>query len=61
MRYSSSKSETTIDSLREAQTKAAKKVYFTKNQSSPTFLKITTSNFQEMILAMFRKFCHNKI
>ena len=43
--YSRSKSEATIGSLWEAQTKTAKIDYFTKNLSSPTFFEITTSKF----------------
>ena len=56
MRYSGSKSEATVGSLWEAQTKTAKIDYFTKNLSSPTFFEITTSNFQKMFLDIFRKF-----
>ena len=50
LRYSRSKSEATIGSLWEAQTKTAKIDYFTENLSSPSFFEITTSNFQEMFL-----------
>ena len=60
LRYSRSKSEATIGSLWEAQTKTAKIDYFTKNLSSPTFFDITTSNFQEVFLDIFRKFCRKK-
>ena len=34
----------------------AKKDYFTKNPSSPTFFGINTLNFQEMFLAILEKF-----
>ena len=37
--------------------KTAKKDYFTKNLSSLMIFEINTSNFQEMFLAIFRKFC----
>ena len=52
-----SKSEAKIGSLWEVQTKTAKKDYYTKNLSHPTFFEITTSNFKEMFLATFRKMC----
>ena len=55
--YSRLKSEATIGSLWEEQTKTVKIDYFTKNLSSPTFFEITTSSFQEMFLDIFRKFC----
>ena len=58
-RYSRSKLEATIGSLWEAQIKSAKIDYFTKNLSS-TFFEITTSNFQEMFLDIFRKFCQKE-
>ena len=38
----------------EAQTKTAKKDYFTKILS-PRFFEINTSNFQEMFLDIFKK------
>ena len=57
MRYSRSKSEATIGSLWEAQTKTAKIDYFTKNLSSTTFFEITTSNFQEMFQEKTVFFC----
>ena len=57
LRYSRSKSEPTIGSLWEAQTKTAKIDYFTKNLSSPTFFEITTLNFKETFLAIFKEFC----
>ena len=56
-RYSRSKSQSTTGSLWEAETKIVKKDYFTKNLSPLTFFKINTSNFQEMFLNIFRKFC----
>ena len=40
--------------------KNVKKDYFVKNLSS-TFFEINTSNFQGMFLAIFRKFCRNRI
>ena len=46
--------------LWEAQTKTAKKDYFTKILSSPRFFEINTSNFQEMFLDIFRKFCRKR-
>ena len=57
MRYSRLELETTTSSLWETQTKTAKKDYFTKNLSPPTFFEINTSNFQEMFLGIFIKFC----
>ena len=57
MRYSQSKTEATIGYLWEVQPKTAKKDYFTKKISSLTFFEINTSNFQEIFLAIFRKFC----
>ena len=60
MRYDRSKSEATTCSLWEAQTKTAKKDYFTKNLSSPTFLKINTLNFQEMFRDIFKKYCRKE-
>ena len=56
MRYDRSKSEATTGTLWEAQTKTAKKDYFTKILSPPRFFEINTSNFQEMILDILRKF-----
>ena len=50
MRYERSKSEATTGTLWEAQTKTAKKDYFTKILSPPRFLELETSNFQEMFL-----------
>ena len=47
--------EATIGSLWEAQTKTAKKNYFTKILSPPRFFEINTSNFQEMFLDIFKK------
>ena len=47
--------------LWEAQTKTAKKKYFTKILSSPRFFEINTSNFQEMILNIFIKICRKGI
>ena len=44
LRYSRSKSETTIGILWEAQTETAKIDYFTKNLSLPRFFEIITSN-----------------
>ena len=52
--YSRSKSKATIGSLWEAQTKTAKIDYFTKNLPPPTFFEITTSNFEETFLAIFK-------
>ena len=60
MKYSRSKLEATIGSLYEAQTKTTKKGYFIKNLSFPTFLEINTSNFQEIFLAILRKFSWKK-
>ena len=56
-----SKLEATIGSLWEAQTTTAKIDFFTKNLSSPTFFEINTSNFQEMFLNIFKKFCRKKL
>ena len=58
--YSWSKSEKTTGFLWEAQTKTAKKDYFTKILSPPRFFEINTSNFQEMFLKIFKKFCGKK-
>ena len=60
LRYSQSKLETTIGSLWEAQTNETKKDYFTKSISLPTIFEINTSNFQEMILSIFKKLCYKK-
>ena len=60
MRYDRSKSEATTGTLWEAQTKTAKKDYFTKNLSSPRFFEINTSNFQKMFLDIFKKFFRKK-
>ena len=60
MRYDRSKSEATAGSLWEAQTKTAKKNYFTKILSPPRFFEINTSNFQEMFLDIFKN-CVKKI
>ena len=57
LRYDRSKSEATTGSLWEAQTKTAKKDYFTKMLYPPRFLEINTSNFYEMFLNIFKKFC----
>ena len=57
LRYSRSKSEITIGSLWEAQSKTTKIDNFTKNLSPPRFFEIDTSNFQEMLLDIFKKFC----
>ena len=57
LRYSRSKFDATTGSLWEAQTKTAKIDYFTKNLSPPRFFQINTSNFQEMFLDIFKKFC----
>ena len=43
------------------QTKTVKIDYFTKNLSFPMFFEITTSNFQKMFLAIFRKFCQKEL
>ena len=59
MRYSRSKSKT--GSLWEAQTKTAKKEFFTKNLSSPKFFEINTSNFNGMFFAVLRKFCRKEL
>ena len=56
-----SKSEATTGTLWEAQTKTVKKDYFTKILSSPRLLEINTSNFQEMFLDIFKKFCRKKL
>ena len=61
MRYDWSKSEATTGTLWEAQTKTAKKDYFTKNLFPTTFFEINTSNFQEMLLDIFKKFCRKKL
>ena len=61
LRYSRSKSETTTVTLWEVQTKTAKIDYFTKNLSPPRFFEINASNFQEMFLDIFRKFCRKKL
>ena len=53
LRYSRSMLEATIGSLWEAQTKIAKKDYFTKILSPPRFFEINTSIFQEMFLDIF--------
>ena len=53
MKYYRSKLEATTGSLLEAQTKTAKKDYFTKNLPLPTFFEINTLNFQEMFLDIF--------
>ena len=45
LRYDRSKLEATTGTLWEAQTKTAKKDYFTKILSSPRFFEINTSNF----------------
>ena len=45
LRYGRSKSEATIGSFWNAQTKTAKKDYFTKNLSCPTLFEINTLNF----------------
>ena len=45
LRYSISKSEAITGSLWEAQTKTAKKDYFTKILSPPRFFELDTSNF----------------
>ena len=50
-------SENTTGILWEAQTKTAKIDHFTKNLSSPRFFKINTSNFQEILLDIFKKCC----
>ena len=60
LKYSRLKSEATIGSLWEAKTKTAKIDYFTKNLSSSTLFEITTSNFQEMFLDIFIKFCRKE-
>ena len=39
-------------SLWEGQTKTAKKDYFTKKLSPPTFFKMTISNFQEILCSL---------
>ena len=57
LRYVRSKSEATISTLWEAQTKMVKKDYFIKILSPPSFFELETSNFQEMILNIFKKFC----
>ena len=54
------KSEATTGSLWEAQNITVKKDYFTKILSSPRFFEINTSNFQEMFLGMFKKFCQKE-
>ena len=59
MRYDRSKSEATKGSLWEAQTKTVKKDYFIKILSPPRFFEIFTSNFQEMLFDIFKKF-HQK-
>ena len=41
----------------ETQTKTAKIDYFTKNLFPPMLFEINTSNFQEMFLDIFKKFC----
>ena len=56
LRYDRSKSEATTGSLWEAQTKTAKKDYFTKILSPPRFFEINTSNFKDMFLNILRKF-----
>ena len=38
----------------EAQTKTSKKDNFTKSLFPPTFFEITSSNFQEMFLAILK-------
>ena len=55
-----SKSEATTGTLWEAQTKTAKKDYFTKILSSPRFFELETSNSQRMFLDIFKKFCHKQ-
>ena len=55
LRYSRSKSETTTGSLWEAQTKTAKKDYFTKNLSSPMFFEINISNLKEVFHDIYLK------
>ena len=52
---------TPTDFLWEAQTKTAKKDYFTKIISPPRFFEINTSNFQEMFLDIFKKICQKGI
>ena len=59
--FSQSKSEATIGSLWKAQTKTAKKDYFTKHLSTCRFFEICTSNFNELFLVTFRKLCLYKI
>ena len=61
LRYDWSKSEATTGSLWEAKTKTVKKDYFTKILSPPRFFEINTSNFQEMFLDIFKKFCQRGI
>ena len=60
LRYSPSKSEVTIGSLWEAQTKTAKIDYFTKNLSLMYF-EINTSNFQEMFLEYLENLVRTKL
>ena len=61
LRYDRSKSEAITGSLWEAQTKTAKKYYFTKILSPPRLFEINTSNFQEMFFDIFKKFCRKGI
>ena len=42
------------------QTKTTNIDYFTIYLSSPTFIKIATTSFQEIFLEIFRKFCLKK-
>ena len=42
-------------------TKTATLDYFNKNLSSPRFFEINTSNFQEMFLDIFKKFCQKEL
>ena len=61
LRYDQSKSKATTGFLWEAQTKTAKKDYFTKILSPPRFFGINTSNFQETFLDIFKKICRKGI
>ena len=55
LRYSTSKSEATLGSLWEAQTKTAKKDFFTKNLSFPMFFEINTSTFRKCSVQYLEK------
>ena len=61
MRYDRSKSEATTGTLWEAQTKTAKKDYFTKILPYPRFFEINTSSFQEMFCDIFKNFCQKEL